>query len=283
MAAFYLGTEVASKLKIETLKNVEMFPLLCMLYANSTSNDTADNFVNPYEKLELELNLIRYQNEGAYLGLALLVLFNKIIPKTLFTNNATLSLKTETLYTSLCQECKLSTTPAFSYILTCLLDFQGTYITETENFIVAVHDKIFDIISFYVGKQILDTVLQYGNWTFISQRVQFESINERHCDFSILIPREYERKYFDRIAVEITNNKYFNVFCVNQLQYDSFQHAFLKFVSENEMICKIMTENMWPLTLSSLLGYTQIVEFVMFKRKDKKSNLTEIKFDSCSD
>ncbi|VDI39180.1 Hypothetical predicted protein [Mytilus galloprovincialis] len=283
IAAFHLGTEVARKLNIEKLKNVDMFPLLCMLYAKSTSKDTADNFVNPYEKLELELSLMRYQNEGGYLGLALLVLFNKTIPKTLLTNNVTLSLKTETLYSSLCQECKLSTTPTFSYVLACLLEFQGTYIKETESCIVAVHDKIFDIISFYVGKQILNTVLQHGDWTFVSQRVQLESINEKHCDLSILLPREYERKFFDRLAVEITNNKYFNVFCVNQLQHDSFQHAFLKFVSENEMICNIMTENIWPLTLSSLLGYTHIVEFIMLKRKNQKSNKTEISFDKWSD
>lgn len=283
IADFHLGTEVARKLNIEKLKNVDMFPLLCMWYSKSTSNDTTGNFVNPYEKLELELSLMRNQDEGGYLCLALLVLFNKTIPKTLFTSNVKLSLKIETLYSSLCQECKLSTTPTISYVLACLLGLQGTYIKETETFIVAVHDKIFDIISFYVGKQILNTVLQHGDWTFISQRVQFESINEKHCELSILISREYERKYLDRLAVEITNNKYFNVFCVNQLQYYSFQHAFLKFVSENEMICNIMTENIWPLTLSSLLGYTHIVEFIILKRKNHKSNRTEISFDKWSD
>ncbi|CAG2200227.1 unnamed protein product [Mytilus edulis] len=133
IAAFHLGTEVAKKLNIEKLKHIDMFPLLCMLYAKSTSKDTADNFVNPYEKLELELSLMRYQNEGGYLGLAFLVLFNKTIPKTLLTSNVTLSLKTKTLYSSLCQELKLSTKPTFSYVLACLLEFQGTYIKETES------------------------------------------------------------------------------------------------------------------------------------------------------
>lgn len=68
--------------------------------------------------------------------------------------------------------------PSKLSVLGSLEMLNGTFIKENESSILAIHDKVFDFLEFYIGKMLLKSIVRFGSNHFISQRMSFEFLNE---------------------------------------------------------------------------------------------------------
>ncbi|XP_076086415.1 uncharacterized protein LOC143057068 [Mytilus galloprovincialis] len=293
IAESYLGKAVLREISDEILHKAEMFPLLCSIYSNSKHKNVNEFFLCPYEVFERELNQMQNFNGGCTVGLALLVVLNNKINKTMFYD--TPSSDTNDMFDSLFEDCNISYKFTRSHILSCLQSLEGTFIKESAKEIVTRHDRIFDIISLYFGRQIISSILNYGNRNFVRKRIQFESINEEHNKFTILLPVNNEDLYFKNLHSDILQRKFFNLFSIYQIKYESFQEKFLSYISKHTNTVKLLTSNRWPLYLCSWFDIRTVANFLIVNqthntkldnvasKKDEMSDTYAMTFDNALD
>ncbi|CAG2198806.1 unnamed protein product [Mytilus edulis] len=143
---------------------------------------------------------------------------------------------------------------------------EGTFIKETAKTIVTRHDRIFDIISLYFGRHIISSILHYGNRNFVRKRIQFESINEEHNKFTILLPVNNEDLYFKNLHSDILQRKFLNLFSIYQIKYESFQRKLVSFISKHTNTVNLLSSNRWPLYLCAWFDVRTIANFLMIKQ-----------------
>lgn len=263
IAKSHLGEKTVNLLTDEIIREADMFPLLCMLFSKSNNSNSLEFFTNPTKIYQEELEEMQKKDHGAFVGLALLVIFNNNIQKDFFDLKNT---KDNNMLDQVIEECKLPAKPTKLHILERLQSLQGTYITEKDNEIEAIHNKIFDIIALFFGNFAINSILQHSHGRFICERIHFKSLDKINDPFSIVITPEFEISYFKRIGEEVEKLRFFNVFVVNQLECEAFQLKFISYITYQENLLEIFAANKWPLYLSVCYGYKTLTEFIIDKR-----------------
>lgn len=286
IAKSHLGEETVKLLTDEIIREADMFPLLCMLFSKSKNSNFLEFFTNPTKIYQEELEEMQMKDHGAFVGLALLVIFNNSIQKDFFDLKNT---KDNNMLDQVIEECKLPAKPTKLHILERLQSFEGTYITEKDNEIEAIHNKIFDIIALFFGNFAINSILQHSRGRFICERIHFKSLDKVNDPFSIVIAPEFEISYFKRIGEEVEKLRFFNVFAVNQLKCEAFQLKFISFITNNENLSEIFAANKWPLYLSVCYGYKALTVFIIDKQKMNQMSIVNtediynVKFEDFDD
>ncbi|CAC5404353.1 unnamed protein product [Mytilus coruscus] len=222
-------------LKEDTIMMYDFFPLLCALY--STQEDKTMYFVNPYKILREEMKNIKEKSDIAFLALALLVVQDNNIDRQL------LSLENNTikeLLNNLCNECGFKYFPSTTVLLSALSDLNGTYIKEKDDRFTCNHDKLFQNLSFIIGSGIIHCLLKYGSSTFLSNRLQFASLQQKHDELIILVKPEQEKFYLQRLLSDMRNGYHRSVFTGIQVKYLPFRNKLkecLQDLPANDLKC----------------------------------------------
>ncbi|XP_071154184.1 serine/threonine-protein phosphatase 6 regulatory ankyrin repeat subunit B-like [Mytilus edulis] len=262
IAGCYIDQKTITHISDDMVRGIDMFPLLCVIHRNRKQETKVLLFQNPYDEFEKELDEMYDNNKCCILGLALLVIHNNNLRKDYFYDN----IKFIEAFDAIVNYLNLPSRPTLQYVLSCLQTLKEIYIREKANTITTLHDKIFDIIALYFGKKIPKVILQHANGNFIRDRIQFASVNKEHDEFTILIPPELECVYFVRMGMEIERKSFVNVFNTQQMKHRLFQEKIIKFLNKNEKYILAIVHNQWPLFLSTLNGYKEIVKFIISKR-----------------
>ncbi|XP_052074887.1 serine/threonine-protein phosphatase 6 regulatory ankyrin repeat subunit B-like [Mytilus californianus] len=107
------------------------------------------------------------------------------------------------------------------------------------------------------------TIVKYATPDFISDRIQFESLEEEHDEYTIMIPPCYEHLYFNRMEEEIVKKNFYDVFGNTQSHIQLYQEKFIDFFSKKKDIMEQLLHNRWPLYLSSMYGCGIFVQFLL--------------------
>ena len=264
IAACHIDEEIIKQLDDKILNAYNMFPLLCMMYAASESNPGVEFFQYPIKAFKEQLGKMNEQNECCFIGLALIVVYNNKLYKHLLQNGD--DKKFEDVFNKVFEELGLRNKPSKRSVLSGLQAQEGIYTKELESTITVIHDKIFDILSWYFGKRIPKAILAHGSGTFIAERFLFESVKD---NLKIVLPSELEDSYFNRMVEEIENNRFYNVFKNVQVCNELYQEKFISFLSkhEHQSIIQKLLCNHWPLYLSSVSGCKLLVEFILNEQR----------------
>lgn len=279
IAKNHFDNEIVQKLDNETVNRFDMFPLLCSLFARLDKETNFDIFNNPGKQLERELNELRYKNEGGFVGLVLLVFNNNALNKNIFKDQTNQTL--DKIFDHLFKICKLKKRPVQHHVMAMLQTLNETYVTESDSQFKAVHDKIFDMISFFLGKIMIEVILEYGNSIFVTTRIRLESLNQPHVENTIMIPAHIEDLYFRRIMQEIEHRKMFNVFFNPQMQDKIYQTRLINHLSEHSSLLKVFVHNQWAIVFSETLSCKLIFDYLIneLEAETKTSDITE--FEEC--
>ena len=263
IAACHIDEEIIKQLDDEILSTC-MFPLLCMMYAASKSNPGVRFFQYPIKAIKKQLSKMNEQNECCFIGLALIVVYNNKLYKHLLQNGD--DKKFKDVFKNVFEELGLKNKPSKRSVLSGLQAQEGIYTKELESKITVIHDKIFDILSWYFGKRIPKAILTHGSGTFIAERFLFESVKD---DLKIVIPSELEYSYFNCMVEEIENNRFYNVFKNVQVCNELYQQKFISFLSKHahQSIVQKLLCNRWPLYLSAVNGGKLLVEFILNEQR----------------
>ncbi|CAC5424328.1 unnamed protein product [Mytilus coruscus] len=242
----HLNEECLDMLEEAVIVETDMFPLLCKLSAEKTFNP--DFFTKPYEIFEKELDEMALENKECFFGLTLIVLHNNNLKKSLFEEKHNKIFND--MFDEVYEELEMSDRPSKLLVLRSLQTLKGTLIKESECSVSAIHDKVFDFMAFFIGKMLWKTILKYGNSNFISERISFEFLVESTNDFVIMLDKNHEDLYFQRIEKEISCRKFNIVFSNVIAKTTYYQEHLIALLKKRCDTLSVLTGNLWPLVLS---------------------------------
>ncbi|CAG2198846.1 unnamed protein product [Mytilus edulis] len=143
----------------------------------------------------------------------------------------------------------------------------GTYFTKVDREYKVIHDKMFDFLCDYFGKALLAPILKYADDKLICERVQLESIEQTHCQFTIIVHSTDEQKYLDRLKMDIKNGKLH--WCLNnaQMKYKEYRIMLRDIIKDLDIklirnLINIKDDNgINSFIISCLRGYDELVDF----------------------
>ncbi|CAG2231640.1 unnamed protein product [Mytilus edulis] len=178
------------------------------------------------------------------------------------------------LVKAICRDSELESVISLVAIQKCLERLKGIYITESDDFYTAIHDKMFDIISAAIAPSIMNCLIEHVDIAFIAHRIQLYSC--RHGS----LPSEFifQRRYVDFV-------EYFTVKCQRHLDVkdkqgrSSFYVAcenghietvkyLMKFHYDIDMIDAKNARKTTALSATCLNGHTEVAKLLLENHAD---------------
>lgn len=294
IALKYIPSAILNEIK-KDLDRFDFFPLMCYLYTTRSISNALKFFGNTFANYEVELDQLKAETDKTKLcAIFLCVLFNGCLDECLLTaDNETFIQETDDrcehqipigtavklnlsrkVLLEIFDDCGVDLNTPKSRILEQLEVLVNTYLIKRDNNFVFIHDKLFDYICFYFGNYLQRSILKHANSVLIRDRCRLKETEADAETFSIIIYRENEEKYFERIINDILTGDIYDVFYNNQMQYQSYRTKLMKSMSINPLnlneICAQRADSsvdgMDPVTslyLACLEGYTDIVNYIL--------------------
>ena len=188
------------------------FPLMCSkLYNDDKQKDILDFFKRPDNVLQLEIDHLKKKSKIVYFSLALLVMLNNNVEKSMLDiNDKTNDIRMQDLF----DELEFKQRPSKKLIWSCMFALRDTYVKETETSFTFLHEPLFDVISYCIGENIINCIIKYADSSFINNRLQFLSLKQPHDKLTIMLKDNdnLQKLYFDRLVTDITNGLNRDVF-----------------------------------------------------------------------
>ncbi|VDI25530.1 ankyrin repeat domain-containing protein 17 [Mytilus galloprovincialis] len=243
---------------IENICLYDFFPLLCSLYCTNLNQDHRF-FIDPVEIIGNEIKEMKKRSTSSFLCISLLVLKNNK-----FSIDELRSEDVQQLVKAICWDCKIEPLSIVS-ILNSFECLKGVYITESDDFYTAIHDKMFDIISAAIAPSIMKCLIEHVDIAFLSNRTYISSFTQNSVPLDIQIPQEFESQFLQRQIKEAMKGKYWEVFGSIHTENEAYRKLLLLFLKEQDACQHISydfdEDGNTPLYVSSHLGYIDFVEY----------------------
>ncbi|CAC5410670.1 unnamed protein product [Mytilus coruscus] len=247
-------------------------PLMCFLYSQHDSFDVNEFLNSPYETFSDEWDELKTIDKEKFCVLLLCVLYNGSINKDIFYEDSGKQEKRK--LKDVFELCELGRDTSRSAIKNKIKACVDTYFIEINKEYKVIHDKMFDFLCCYFGKQLITPILKFGNNKLIGERVQLGSIQQPHREFTIVISSNNEGKYFDRLRTDLENGKIHC--CLNnwQMKYMVYRQKFLdvfKYLSNDLKSNLINTQDdngINSFIVSCLHGYEELVSHFISEGAD---------------
>ncbi|XP_071141832.1 uncharacterized protein [Mytilus edulis] len=243
---------------IENICLYDFFPLLCSLYCTNLNQDHRF-FTHPVEIIGNEIIKMKKRSTSSFLCISLLVLRNNK-----FCIDELRSEDVKQLVKAICWDCKIEPVSIVS-ILNSFECLKGVYMTESDDFYTAIHDKMFDIISAAIAPSIMKCLIEHVDIAFLANRTYISSFTQNSVPFVIQIPQEFESQFLQRQIKDAMKGKYWEVFGSIQTENEAYRKLLLSFLKEQDACQPISydfdEDGNTPLYVSSHLGYIDFVEY----------------------
>ncbi|VDI47763.1 Hypothetical predicted protein [Mytilus galloprovincialis] len=243
---------------IENICLYDFFPLLCSLYCTNLNQDHRF-FIHPVEIIGNEIIKMKKRSTSSFLCISLLVLRNNK-----FCIDELRSEDVKQLVKAICWDCKIEPVSIVS-ILNSFECLKGVYMTESDDFYTAIHDKMFDIISAAIAPSIMKCLIEHVDIAFLANRTYISSFTQNSAPFVIQIPQEFESQFLQRQIKDAMKGKYWEVFGSIQTENEAYRKLLLSFLKEQDACQPISydfdEDENTPLYVSSHLGYIDFVEY----------------------
>ncbi|XP_076115448.1 uncharacterized protein LOC143083101 isoform X1 [Mytilus galloprovincialis] len=255
-----------SDTNIQLLKstNVEFTPLMCYLYHVYSKNKKFNltEFLHcPFEKYTEEWNKLKGLDSYKYCSLFLLVIYNGIIKESLFEMFNENNTKSKSVLKYIFETCGIDRGTSRGRIKTVLDSMIGTYVMKSRSEYKVIHDQMFDFMCCYFGNK--DTMvrcfIRFSDIRVFNERTQLQSVNEQYGKFTIMISKEHEKEYFERITKDVKLGKMNQCFYNTQMKYEVYRTLFLKIlesIDEKILIAQLYQRKKPSLNLT--YGYDSI-------------------------
>ncbi|CAG2204339.1 unnamed protein product [Mytilus edulis] len=264
LARKYLNAD--EEMLTDIVKKVEFSPLMCFLYSKHDGFDVNEFLNSPFKTFSDEWDTLKTFDKEKFCVLLLCVIYNGTINESMFDVLNDFDKEEKRKLKVIFECCNLGRDTPRSAIKDKLNACVGTYFTKVDREYKVIHDKMFDFLCDYFGKALIAPILKYADDKLISERVQLESIEQTHGEFTIIVSSTYEQKYIDRLKMDLKNGKIH--WCLNnvQMRYKEYRDKFLDIVKDLDVDMKrrfidIKDENgINAFIISCMRGYEELVD-----------------------
>ncbi|VDI05440.1 Hypothetical predicted protein [Mytilus galloprovincialis] len=226
IAEMYLETEASDITQYSHL--YDCFPLLCKLYRDNTEPSITAFFKNPFSVYEAEIEQLKKKEIfGKYCALALLVMFNNELKEEVLTEE--IDKETKRVIKNTCEACRLERNTSRFMLLDELDTLEHTFLKKEDGVYRTIHDKLFDFLSYYFGKMLIQCLIKNSHYMFISERFTYKREDDME-QFIIVVPPQYHQMYIQRMVDDWSNCRVMPVFNNKNMDKPDFRNRFLNFV-----------------------------------------------------
>ncbi|XP_076072691.1 uncharacterized protein LOC143044521 [Mytilus galloprovincialis] len=226
IAEMYLATEAAEIIQYSHL--YDCFPLLCKLYRVNTEPNITAFFKNPFSVYEAEIEQLKTKEiSGKYCALALCVMFNNELKEEVLKEE--IDKETNRIIKNTCEACRLERRTSRLLLLDELDTLEHTFLKKEDGVYRTIHDKLFDFLSYYFGKMIIQCLIKNSQSMFIRERFLFKREEDME-QFIIVVPPQYHQMYIQRMVDDWSNGRVMLVFNNKNMVKPDFRKRFLNFV-----------------------------------------------------
>ncbi|XP_071144717.1 uncharacterized protein [Mytilus edulis] len=271
IAQLYLNTKSTEIIKYCNL--YECFPLLCKLYHDNTQLNITDFFQNPFSVYEAEMEeLVKKSLFGKYCALALCVLFNNSLSENVLTEE--IHLFTKTIIENTCEACRLDKGTSRLTLLDELNSLEHTFIKKEQGVYKIVHAKLFDFLSYYFGKKIIQCLIRNASSYFIMERFILEK-EDILDQFIIIVPPRYHKLFIYRMIFDWSNGEIIPVFCNKNMSIPTFRQRLLRYLNILDKSFQIQLAQTFevfhmgtPLLHCSFIGDIHLIQWCLCCKAD---------------
>ncbi|XP_063402205.1 uncharacterized protein LOC134686468 [Mytilus trossulus] len=203
----------------------DCFPLLCKLYSSISNSNITDFFQYPFSVFELEIDKLHKNGHfGKYCALALCVMFNNRLEEEWFTDETDKEIKIR--ITNTYEACKLNRGTSRLTLLDEMKSLIHTFMIKEQDVYTCIHGKIFDFLTYYFGKNMIQCVIKNADSRVISQRLLLEKRGNIE-QFITVVPFEYHQMYRERILYDWSKGRVQHVFNNINLKIQEIRQRFL--------------------------------------------------------
>ncbi|XP_063405868.1 ankyrin-2-like [Mytilus trossulus] len=269
IASKYLKKD--DKILLDILGNVDFSPIMCFLYSQHVKFEIKEFLNSPYETFLMEWNQLKYFDKEKFCVLLLCVIYNGRIDEAICDVFNKLHTDEKKKLKNIFECCKLGRDTSRSILKDKLYACVDTYFIKVDKAYKVIHDKMFDFLCCYFGKTFIAPILKFADDKLICERVQLESIQKPHGEFTIVIPSTEEHKYNERLRADLESGKIHC--CLNnvQMRYKEYRYKFLDVVKDfnddtKRRFIDLKDENgNTTFIILCLRGYEELVElFISF-------------------
>ncbi|VDH90596.1 Hypothetical predicted protein [Mytilus galloprovincialis] len=263
IAGKYLKSEDCEKLK-EIIEIVTFSPLLCFLFSKYEDLSLHEFLKGPFNIFCHEWDNLKVVDPHKYCLLFIFVIFNGTINESLFEEpNVDVRNKLENVFENL----NIDRSSALSQIRNKLHFCVGTYFIKIGKMYKVIHEKMFDFLCCYFGRNMTSFVIESATIEVLCERTQLQSLHRCRNMYTVIIAKKYENEYLQRFQKDIQTCSLYNSINNVNMKYRIYREQFLNIFKtmSKEAVKRILKNknengNNAFITLCSH-GYDEIVQF----------------------
>ncbi|CAC5420916.1 unnamed protein product [Mytilus coruscus] len=239
----YIPPESESKLAEKLESDEAYFPLLCRIAEGKTVEQIIMLFSNLNEFIRTDISVLKDTNNLKFCIITLCALLENNFKEEILNGVYESSIEREA-FENICMEFNLGSQQesAKSKIKDQLKNLEGTYVTKSEAYFHFIHTKVYHIAVLVCGQTYLHSFINLLRSSFIAERFCFQSsMTDKNNDFIIIYDDSSEKKYFDRLMIDLEQGITYSTFHNSQLQYKSYREKFISFFrSRKQKVTKLL-------------------------------------------
>ncbi|VDI43364.1 Hypothetical predicted protein, partial [Mytilus galloprovincialis] len=242
-------------------------PLMCFLCSRHQNFDINEFLSSPFDTFCKEWDNLKSFDTEKFCALLLCVIYNGTINDEILDISNDLEKDEKKKFKDIFEWCNLNRGTSRSVMQAKINVCIDTYFIKVGRKYTVIHDKMFDFLCSYFGKTLIDPILKYADDKLICERVQLESLQKEHGNFTIMVSANDEHKYHDRLTTDLENGKIHH--CLNnaQMKYEEYRIKFRDTIKDLEinwirnLINRKDENGINSFIISCLRGHDELVEF----------------------
>lgn len=231
MMNIYIAPETQKKLSQTLEYDKDYFPLLCKIAEKKEENQIIKLFNNLNDFIRQDLLALQNSNHLKFCVITLCAVLNNNLKEEIL-NESTSDIETfeKTVFKNVCLEFNLGPNKD---IVNCKIKEQlenlgDSYIAKTGDSYHFIHTKVYEIAVLVCGTIFLHTFINFVRSSFIAECFIFQSNSTDNNKHKIIISnKNAEKKYFDRLMLDLKQGETYTTFHNSQLCSDSFRSKLL--------------------------------------------------------
>ncbi|VDH97035.1 Hypothetical predicted protein, partial [Mytilus galloprovincialis] len=242
-------------------------PLMCFLCSRHKNFDINEFLNSPFDTFCKEWENLKSFDKEKFCVLLLCVIYNGTINDGFFDISNDLEKDEKKKLKDIFEWCSLNRGTSRSAIQAKMNVCIDTYFRKVDREFTVIHDKMFDFLCSFFGKTLLDPILKYADNKIICERVQLESLQEAHGYFTIMVSKNDEYKYNDRIKADLENEKIHCCLNNSQMKFEEYRIKFRDIIKdlEHNLIRNLINckddNGISSFIISCLRGYDELVDY----------------------
>lgn len=256
----------------QTLKpDQPCFPLLCRIAKNKRADQITKIFGNLEDFIKQDLIDLKNSNNLKFCTITLCALLNNSFKTEILDED--FAAGTEIMaFENVYSKCNLGPhkDKVKMKIKVQLENLEDMYVTKTDNYYHFIHTKVYQIAFSVCGMEFLHSFIKFVRSSCIAERFSFQAnITDTNNEMIIIDNEMDEKRYFDRLMLDLEQGETYSTFHNNQLRNESYRTKFLSYCRiRQQRVCKLLKHfNVKSDTIDITCAERDYADYIEFRKQ----------------